>query len=286
MKLLRHGAAGAEKPGLMAADGTIRDLSGRLPNGHADLDGTMLSPQSLAAIAAIDPTTLPVVAAGTRLGPCVAQIGQFVAIGLNYSDHAAEAGMAVPTEPIMFMKANGSICGPNDDVIQPPHSTKLDWEVELGIVIGSKAQYIEEANALDHVAGYCLVNDISERNFQLERGGTWSKGKGAETFGPIGPWMVTKDEAGDPQDLEMWLDLNGVKAQRGNTRTMVFGVSQLVAYVSHYMTLFPGDVITTGTPPGVGMGMKPQRFLHPGDVMTLGIDKLGEQRQRVVAWQR
>jgi len=286
MKLLRHGAAGAEKPGLMAADGTIRDLSGRLPNGHADLDGTMLSPQSLAAIAAIDPTTLPVVAAGTRLGPCVAQIGQFVAIGLNYSDHAAEAGMAVPTEPIMFMKANGSICGPNDDVIQPPHSTKLDWEVELGIVIGSKAQYIEEANALDHVAGYCLVNDISERNFQLERGGTWSKGKGAETFGPIGPWMVTKDEAGDPQDLEMWLDLNGVKAQRGNTRTMVFGVSQLVAYVSHYMTLFPGDVITTGTPPGVGMGMKPQRFLHPGDVMTLGIEKLGEQRQRVVAWQR
>ena len=286
MKLLRHGAAGAEKPGLMAADGTIRDLSGRLPNGHADLDGTMLSPQSLAAIAAIDPTTLPVVAAGTRLGPCVAQIGQFVAIGLNYSDHAAEAGMAVPTEPIMFMKANGSICGPNDDVIQPPHSTKLDWEVELGIVIGSKAQYIEEANALDHVAGYCLVNDISERNFQLERGGTWSKGKGAETFGPIGPWMVTKDEAGDPQDLEMWLDLNGVKAQRGNTRTMVFGVSQLVAYVSHYMTLFPGDVITTGTPPGVGMGMKPQRFLHPGDVMTLGIDKLGEQRQRVVAWHR
>ena len=286
MKLLRHGAAGAEKPGLMAADGTIRDLSGRLPNGHADLDGTMLSPQSLAAIAAIDPTTLPVVAAGTRLGPCVAQIGQFVAIGLNYSDHAAEAGMAVPTEPIMFMKANGSICGPNDDVIQPPHSTKLDWEVELGIVIGSKAQYIEEANALDHVAGYCLVNDISERNFQLERGGTWSKGKGAETFGPIGPWMVTKDEVGDAQDLEMWLDLNGVKAQRGNTRTMVFGVSQLVAYVSHYMTLFPGDVITTGTPPGVGMGMKPQRFLHPGDVMTLGIEKLGEQRQRVVAWQR
>jgi 2-keto-4-pentenoate hydratase/2-oxohepta-3-ene-1,7-dioic acid hydratase in catechol pathway len=286
MKLLRHGAAGAEKPGLMAADGTIRDLSGRLPNGHADLDGTMLSPQSLAAIAAIDPATLPVVAAGTRLGPCVAQIGQFVAIGLNYSDHAAEAGMAVPTEPIMFMKANGSICGPNDDVIQPPHSTKLDWEVELGIVIGSKAQYIEEADALDHVAGYCLVNDISERNFQLERGGTWSKGKGAETFGPIGPWMVTKDEVGDPQDLEMWLDLNGVKAQRGNTRTMVFGVSQLVAYVSHYMTLFPGDVITTGTPPGVGMGMKPQRFLHPGDVMTLGIDKLGEQRQRVVAWHR
>jgi 2-keto-4-pentenoate hydratase/2-oxohepta-3-ene-1,7-dioic acid hydratase in catechol pathway len=286
MKLLRHGAAGAEKPGLMAADGTIRDLSGRLPHGHADLDGTMLSPQSLAAIAAIDPTTLPVVAAGTRLGPCVAHIGQFVAIGLNYSDHAAEAGMAVPTEPIMFMKANGSICGPNDDVIQPPHSTKLDWEVELGIVIGSKAQYIEEANALDHVAGYCLVNDISERNFQLERGGTWSKGKGAETFGPIGPWMVTKDEVGDPQDLEMWLDLNGVKAQRGNTRTMVFGVSQLVAYVSHYMTLFPGDVITTGTPPGVGMGMKPQRFLHPGDVLTLGIDKLGEQRQRVVAWHR
>ena len=286
MKLLRHGAAGAEKPGLMAADGTIRDLSGRLPHGHADLDGTMLSPQSLAAIAAIDPTTLPVVAAGTRLGPCVAHIGQFVAIGLNYSDHAAEAGMAVPTEPIMFMKANGSICGPNDDVIQPPHSTKLDWEVELGIVIGSKAQYIEEADALDHVAGYCLVNDISERNFQLERGGTWSKGKGAETFGPIGPWMVTKDEVGDPQDLEMWLDLNGVKAQRGNTRTMVFGVSQLVAYVSHYMTLFPGDVITTGTPPGVGMGMKPQRFLHPGDVLTLGIDKLGEQRQRVVAWHR
>jgi len=286
MKLLRHGAVGAEKPGLMAADGTIRDLSGRLPNGHADLDGTMLSPQSLAAIAAIDTATLPVVAAGTRLGPCVAQIGQFVAIGLNYSDHAAEAGMAVPTEPIMFMKANGSICGPNDDVIQPPHSTKLDWEVELGIVIGSKAQYIEEVDALDHVAGYCLVNDVSERNFQLERGGTWSKGKGAETFGPIGPWMVTKDEVGDPQDLEMWLDLNGVKAQRGNTRTMVFGVSQLVAYVSHYMTLFPGDVITTGTPPGVGMGMKPQRFLHPGDVMTLGIDKLGEQRQRVVAWQR
>ncbi|NBW45413.1 MAG: FAA hydrolase family protein [Betaproteobacteria bacterium] len=286
MKLLRHGAVGAEKPGLLAADGTIRDLSGRLPRGHADLDGVMLSPDALAAIAAIDSGSLPVVAAGTRLGPCVANVGQFVAIGLNFSDHAAEAGMAVPTEPIMFMKANGSICGPNDDVIKPPHSIKLDWEVELGIVIGTKAQYIEEADAIDHVAGYCLVNDVSERNFQLERGGTWSKGKGAETFGPIGPWMVTKDEVGDPQALEMWLDLNGEKAQRGNTKTMVFGVAQLVAYVSHYMTLFPGDVITTGTPPGVGMGMKPQRFLNPGDVMTLGIDKLGEQRQRVVAWHR
>jgi len=286
MKLLRHGAVGAEKPGLLAADGTIRDLSGRLPHGHLDLDGAMMSPEALAAIAAIDTDSLTVVAAGMRLGPCVASVGQFVAIGLNYSDHAAEAGMAVPTEPIMFMKANGSICGPNDDVIKPPHSIKLDWEVELGIVIGTKAQYIEEADAIDHVAGYCLVNDVSERNFQLERGGTWSKGKGAETFGPIGPWMVTKDEVGDPQVLEMWLDLNGEKAQRGNTKTMVFGVSQLVAYVSHYMTLFPGDVITTGTPPGVGMGMKPPRFLNPGDVMTLGIDKLGEQRQRVVAWHR
>jgi len=286
MKLLRHGAVGAEKPGLLAADGTIRDLSGRLPHGHADLDGAMLSAEALAAIAAIDTSSPPVVAAGTRLGPCVANVGQFVAIGLNFSDHAAEAGMAVPTEPIMFMKANGSICGPNDDVIKPPHSIKLDWEVELGIVIGTKAQYIEEAAAIDHVAGYCLVNDVSERNFQLERGGTWSKGKGAETFGPIGPWMVTKDEVGDPQDLKMWLDLNGEKAQRGNTKTMVFGVAQLVSYVSHYMTLFPGDVITTGTPPGVGMGMKPQRFLNPGDVMTLGIDKLGEQRQRVVAWHR
>jgi len=286
MKLLRHGAVGAEKPGLLAADGTIRDLSGRLPRGHLDLDGAMMSPDALAAIAAIDTDSLTVVAAGTRLGPCVASVGQFVAIGLNYSDHAAEAGMAVPTEPIMFMKANGSICGPNDDVIKPPHSIKLDWEVELGIVIGTKAQYIEEADAIDHVAGYCLVNDVSERNFQLERGGTWSKGKGAETFGPIGPWMVTKDEVGDPQVLEMWLDLNGEKAQRGNTKTMVFGVAQLVAYVSHYMTLFPGDVITTGTPPGVGMGMKPPRFLNPGDVMTLGIDKLGEQRQRVVAWHR
>jgi 2-keto-4-pentenoate hydratase/2-oxohepta-3-ene-1,7-dioic acid hydratase in catechol pathway len=286
MKLLRHGAAGAERPGLLAADGTMRDLTGHLPHGHADLDGAMLSPASLAAIAAIDPATLPIVPADTRLGPCVASINQFVAIGLNYSDHAAEAGMAVPTEPIMFMKANGSICGPNDDVIQPPHSIKLDWEVELGIVIGSDCAYVSEADALAHVAGYCVVNDISERNFQLERGGTWSKGKGNATFGPIGPWLVTADEVGDPQTLDLWLDLNGEKAQRGNTRTMVFGVAQLVSYVSHYMTLAPGDVITTGTPPGVGMGMKPPRWLHPGDVMTLGIDRLGQQRQRVVAWSR
>jgi 2-keto-4-pentenoate hydratase/2-oxohepta-3-ene-1,7-dioic acid hydratase in catechol pathway len=286
MKLLRHGAPGAEKPGLLAADGSIRDLSGHLPHGHADLDGAMLTPASLAAIGAIDFAALPVVAPNTRIGPCVANVGKFVAIGLNYSDHAAEAGMAAPSEPIIFMKTTSSICGPNDEVIQPPHSIKLDWEVELGIVIGTRAQYVDEQSALSYVAGYCLVNDVSERNFQLERAGTWDKGKGCDTFGPVGPWMVTADEVGDPQALDMWLDLNGQKAQRGNTKTMIFGVAHLVSYCSHYMTLHPGDIITTGTPPGVGMGMKPQRFLRPGDVMTMGIDKLGQARQQVVAWQR
>lgn len=280
MKLLRYGPMGQERPGLLDADGNIRDLSSTV----RDIDPTTLGRDTLARLAAVDPKSLPIVDAGTRLGAPVAQVGKFVAVGLNYSDHAAEANMPIPSEPILFMKATSCLCGPNDDVIQPPDSTKLDWEVELGIVIGSKAQYVSEAQALDFVAGYCLVNDVSERNFQLERGSQWDKGKGCDTFGPIGPWLMTSDEVGDPQTLAMWLDVNGQKCQRGTTSTMIFGCASLVSYVSRFMTLLPGDIITTGTPPGVGMGMKPPRYLKPGDVMTLGIDRLGEQRQRVVAW--
>ncbi len=280
MKLLRYGPNGREKPGLLDAEGRIRDLSGVVNQ----VDSSMLSPAGLAKLAKIKPETLPLVAGKPRLGVPYIGISKFIGIGLNYSDHAAEAGMPVPSEPIVFMKATTSISGPDDDIVLPKLSTKADWEVELGVVIGTKAQNVEKADALKHVAGYCIVNDVSERQFQLERGGQWDKGKGCDTFGPIGPYLATADEVPDPQALNMWLDLNGERRQRGNTKTMIFGVAHLVSYVSQFMTLLPGDIICTGTPPGVGMGMKPPLFLKPGDVMKLGIDGLGEQTQRVVAW--
>jgi 2-keto-4-pentenoate hydratase/2-oxohepta-3-ene-1,7-dioic acid hydratase in catechol pathway len=281
MKLLRYGPAGHEKPGLLDVSGAIRDLSGHV---H-DLTGAFLSPTSLARLAAIDPTTLPVVEGKPRYGAPVHGVSKFLAIGLNFSDHAAESNMPVPSEPVIFTKATSCIQGPNDDVMLPRDAKKADWEVELGVVIGTTARYVDEGNALDHVAGYLVVNDLSERHFQLERGGSWDKGKGCDTFGPIGPWLVTKDEVGDPQNLDMWLDVNGERMQRGNTRTMIFGVAQLVSYCSRFMTLVPGDIITTGTPPGVGMGMKPAPvFLKPGDRMRLGIAKLGDQEQSVVAY--
>jgi 2-keto-4-pentenoate hydratase/2-oxohepta-3-ene-1,7-dioic acid hydratase in catechol pathway len=248
-----------------------------------DKDADAVSPASLSKLAAVPTDTLPLVEGNPRIGVPVRGFSKYIAIGLNYSDHAKEANMAVPTEPIIFMKALSSICGPNDDTVQPKHSTKLDWEVELTIVIGSKAQYVPEDKALDYVAGYCLANDVSERAFQLQSS-QWDKGKGCDTFGPLGPWLVTSDEVGDPQNLDMWLDVNGERMQSGNTRTMIFGVKKLVSYCSHYMTLLPGDMICTGTPPGVGMGKKPEPvWLKPGDVVTLGIEKLGEQRQKVVA---
>ena len=280
MKLLRYGPNGREKPGLLDAEGRIRDLSAVVNQ----VDGSMLSSAGLAKLAKIKPESLPLVAGKPRLGVPYIGISKFIGIGLNYSDHAAEAGMPVPSEPIVFMKATTSISGPDDDIVLPKLSTKADWEVELGVVIGTKAQNVEKADALKYVAGYCIVNDVSERQFQLERGGQWDKGKGCDTFGPIGPYLVTADEVPDPQALNMWLDLNGERRQRGNTKTMIFGVAHLVGYVSQFMTLLPGDIICTGTPPGVGMGMKPPVFLKPGDVMKLGIDGLGEQRQRVVAW--
>lgn len=275
MKLLRYGAPGAEKPGMLDATGTIRDLSGVV----ADIAGDVLTPAGLARLAAIDPATLPAVSADVRHGPCVGRVGKFMCIGLNYSDHAAETGMPLPKEPILFMKANSAICGPNDQILIPRGSEKTDWEVELGVVIGAKAKYVTEAEALNHVAGYCVINDYSERAFQAERGGQWTKGKSCDTFGPIGPWLVTADEVADPQQLGMWLTVNGVTRQDGSTRTMVFGVAQLVSYLSQFMTLEPGDVISTGTPPGVGLGMKPPVYLKPGDVVELGIDGLGRQRQ-------
>lgn len=275
MKLIRFGAPGAEKPGLVAPDGTWRDLSGHV----ADIGPASLGPDSMARLAAIDPASLPLVPDGARLGPCVGGIGNVVAIGLNYADHAAEAGLEVPAEPIVFNKHSGSVSGPNDDVWLPPGSVKLDWEVELGVVIGKRAKYVEEADALDYVAGYCVVNDVSEREFQLERQGQWDKGKAHDTFAPVGPWLVTRDEVPDPQALSMFLEVNGHRYQDGSTKTMVFGVRELVAYASRFMTLEPGDVISTGTPPGVGMGQKPQVFLKAGDVMRLGIEGLGEQRQ-------
>jgi 2,4-diketo-3-deoxy-L-fuconate hydrolase len=280
MKLCRYGKNGFEKPGIIDAEGRLRDLSKVVEN----IGPKEIAPRGLKMLAKIKPETLAVVANGPRLGVPFVGIGKFVAIGLNYSDHAKEAGMAIPPEPIVFMKATTCISGPNDDVIQPRRSTKLDWEVELGIVIGSKAQYVEYKEALDYVAGYCVVNDVSERAFQL---GTsqWDKGKGFDTAGPIGPWLVTTDEIKDPQNLDMWLDLNGKRMQSGNTRTMIFNCALIVSHVSQYMTLMPGDVITTGTPPGVGMGVKPNPvFLKPGDVMTLGIRGLGEQKQKVVAY--
>jgi 2,4-didehydro-3-deoxy-L-rhamnonate hydrolase len=280
MKLLRHGPAGQERPGTLDAERRIRDLSGVI----RDIDGAALSPAALKRLQGLDLSTLPLVPGSPRFGAPVAGVGKFVAIGLNYSDHAKESNMPIPTEPVVFMKATSCLCGPNDDVVKPKRSTKLDWEVELGIVIGTTARSVSEADALEHVAGYCVVNDVSERNFQLERGGTWDKGKGFDTFGPVGPYLVTRDEVGDVQQLDMWLDVNGTRMQTGNTRTMIFSCAQLVAYVSEVMTLLPGDIITTGTPPGVGLGMKPPRFLDVDDVVSLGVEKLGEQRQRIVAY--
>lgn len=288
MKLVRYGRQGKEKPGLIDHEGVLRDLSAHLP----DLTGEALSPASLARLAKLRPAALPAVRGKPRLGCPVARVGKFIAIGLNYADHAAEAGMPLPTEPVVFMKATSCIQGPNDPVMLPKGSKKTDWEVELGVVIGTRARHVAQKDALRHVAGYCVVNDVSERAFQLERGGTWDKGKGCDTFGPIGPWLVTADEVPNPQRLGLWLDLNGQRMQTGNTRTMAFGVARLVSYVSQFMTLEPGDVLTTGTPPGVGMGIKKKdgtpapRFLRPGDVMHLGIDGLGEQTQTVQAFVR
>jgi 2-keto-4-pentenoate hydratase/2-oxohepta-3-ene-1,7-dioic acid hydratase in catechol pathway len=279
MKLLRYGAPGQEKPGLVDNDGTMRDLSQIV---H-DIDGTTLLPENLARLAKIDPKTLPVIQGNPRLGACVANIGKFICIGLNYADHAAETGATVPPEPVLFLKANSAICGPNDAVIIPRGSQKTDWEVELGVVIGKPAKYVSEANALDYVAGYCVINDVSERAFQTERAGQWDKGKGCDTFGPTGPWMVTKDEIADPQNLKMWLTVDGVKRQNGSTKTMVYGVKHLVAYLSQFFTLNPGDVISTGTPPGVGMGLKPPTYLKPGQTMELSIEGLGTQKQVTVA---
>ncbi|MEJ7928419.1 fumarylacetoacetate hydrolase family protein [Ramlibacter sp. AN1015] len=280
MKLLRYGNPGREKPALLEAGGKLRDLSAVVP----DIGPEQLGPAGLARLARLDPEKLPAVRGKPRLGCPVAQIGKLVAIGLNYADHAAEAGAPLPSEPIVFLKATSCIQGPNDAVMLPRGSVKTDWEVELGVVIGSRARYVSRKDALAHVAGYCVVNDVSERSFQLERGPQWDKGKGCDTFGPIGPWLVTPDELANVQRLGMWLDLNGQRMQTGNTRTMVFDVARIVSYVSQFMTLLPGDVIATGTPPGVGLGMKPPRFLKKGDVMTLGIDGLGEQRQEVVAF--
>jgi len=282
MKLVRYGEAGREKPGLIDAGGKLRDLSAAVD----DLGGPALRPEGLAKLKALDPAKLPLVSGNPRLGVPVAGIAKIVAIGLNYSDHAAESNLPVPKEPIIFMKATSSLSGPNDRVVIPRDSVKSDWEVELAVVIGKPASYVTEAEALSHVAGYLICNDVSERAYQIERGGQWDKGKGCDTFCPLGPWLVTSDEIKDPQALDMWLDLNGEKAQRGNTRTMVFGVAHIVSYVSQFMSLQTGDVITTGTPPGVGMGMKPPCYLTPGDVMTLGIAGLGEQRQECVAWKR
>jgi ureidoglycolate lyase len=279
MKLLRHGPRGAEKPGLLDATGTIRDLSGVIP----DLSGAALSPEGLKKLAALDPASLPAVPGNPRLGPPVAGMTNFVCIGLNYADHAAETGAAIPKEPIVFLKSLGALCGPNDDVIIPKNSVKTDWEVELAVIIGSTARYVSEESAMDYVAGYAICNDVSEREWQIERGGSWDKGKGCDTFGPLGPWLVTKDEIPDPQDLTMTLDVDGQRMQDGSTRTMIFGVRQVVSYVSHFITLHPGDVISTGTPPGVGLGKKPPVFLKPGQTMRLAIAGLGEQNQRTVA---
>lgn len=279
MKLLRYGPKGQEKPGLLDDHGQVRDLSGHVP----DIAGAALGAESLQALQALDPNGLPVVTGTPRLGPCVGQVGKFICIGLNYADHAAESGMAVPTEPVVFNKWTSAICGPNDDVQIPRGSTKTDWEVELGVVIGKAGRYIDERNALDYVAGYCVINDVSEREWQLERGGTWDKGKGFDTFGPIGPWLVTPDEVPDPHQLNLWLEVDGHRYQNGNTRTLVFQIPALIAYLSRCMSLQPGDVISTGTPPGVGLGVKPEPvFLRAGQVMRLGIEGLGEQQQRTV----
>ncbi len=283
MKLLRYGPRGQEKPGLLDANGRIRDLSGVV----ADITPDQLWGEGLAALKAIDPERLPLIEGQPRYGVPVNGVRKFIAIGLNFADHAEESNLPIPSEPVVFAKAVSCLQGPNDTVVIPRGSEKTDWEVELGIVIGKPASYVTKDQALDHVAGYVLINDVSERAFQTERGGTWDKGKGCDTFGPVGPWIVTPDEVGDVQNLDMWLDLNGQRMQTGNTRTMIFGVAEIVSYVSQFMTLEPGDLITTGTPPGVGLGQKPEPFyLKAGDVMELGIDKLGSQRQAVVAWSK
>ena len=281
MKLMRYGAKGAEKPALVDAQGRVRDLSGEL----VDITAQTLTPKGLDKLRALDAASLPIVEKPGRIAPPWSGCEKFLCIGLNYADHAAESNLPIPKEPILFMKPISARTGPNDAVVLPQNSVKSDWEVELGVVIGSKARYVSEADALAHVAGYCVVNDVSEREYQIERGGTWDKGKGCDTFGPVGPWLVTADEVGDPQNLSMFLEVNGHRFQNGSTKTMIFGVAQLVSYVSRFMTLYPGDLISTGTPPGVGMGVKPAAvFLKPGDVMTLGIEKLGQQRQTVHAW--
>src|SRR6201997_2768993 len=279
MKLVRYGAIGQEKPGLIDKSGQLRDLSAHVK----DLTGDAFSPASLAKLAGLDPAKLPAVDGKPRIGSPVGGLPKFIAIGLNYTDHANEVGMPIPAEPIIFIKANNSLCGPNDAVEKPRGSTKLDWEVEIAIIIGTRAKYVSEADALNHVAGYCVCNDVSERNFQQERGGQWTKGKSHDTFGPLGPWLVTKDEVADVQKLGMWLDVNGQRRQTGSTTTMIFTMSKCISYVSQFMTLLPGDIVTTGTPPGVGLGMKPPQFLNVGDVVTLGIEGLGEQRQEIVA---
>lgn len=278
MRLVRYGVAGAEKPGLLDGEGAIRDLSAHV----RDIDGAALAPSVLARLAALDPASLPKVAGDPRLGSAIARPGKFICVGLNYADHARETGKAPPAEPILFAKASTAISGPHDDVEIPRGSEKTDWEVELGVVIGARAKYVSEVEALDHVAGYALVNDVSERAFQSERGGQWTKGKSHDTFGPVGPWLATRDEIADIADIDLWLEVDGVRRQTGNTRTMIFGVATLVSYISQFMTLEPGDIIATGTPPGVGLGMTPPVFLRPGQVVTLGATGLGQQRQRMV----
>ncbi|WP_454616730.1 fumarylacetoacetate hydrolase family protein [Bradyrhizobium cenepequi] len=279
MKLVRYGAKGEEKPGLIDKSGQLRDLSTHLK----DLTGEAYSPESLAKLAALDPSKLPAVPGNPRFGAPVTGISKFVAIGLNYTDHAKETGNPIPSEPIFFLKANTALCGPNDAVEKPRGSTKLDWEVEIAAIIGTRAKYVSEADALNHIAGYCVCNDVSERNFQIERLGQWTKGKSHDTFGPLGPWLVTKDEIPNVQSLSMWLDVNGQRRQTGSTSTMIFSMAKCISYVSQFMTLLPGDIVTTGTPPGVGTGMKPPQYLNVGDVVTLGIEGLGEQRQEIVA---
>ena len=279
MKLLRYGLPGQERPGILDVQGNVRDLSSVI----ADVNGATLSDESLKKIAAVDIKSLPLVADPVRFGPCVNNVGKFICIGLNYADHAAESGVAVPSEPVVFMKATSAITGPNDNVIKPRNSTKLDWEVELGIVIGKHTSYVSEADAMDHIAGYCVINDVSERNFQLERpGGQWDKGKGCDSFGPIGPYVVTKDEVADPLNLNLWLTVNGKNFQNGSTNKMVFGPAFLVHYLSQFMSLQPGDIISTGTPPGVGLGQKPPLYLNEGDIIELGIEGMGTQKQVVV----
>jgi 2-keto-4-pentenoate hydratase/2-oxohepta-3-ene-1,7-dioic acid hydratase in catechol pathway len=282
VKLLRFGPVGQEKPGLLDADGRIRDLSTHV----SDISGAAILPEGLERLKRLNPGDLPLVEGTPRLGPCVAGSGKFVCIGLNYSDHAAETGARIPKEPILFLKAISALNGPNDDIVIPRGAVKTDWEVELGVVIGTRASYVNEQEALDHVAGYCIVNDVSEREYQSERGGLWDKGKGCDSFAPVGPWLVTREEIADPQNLKLSTEVNGVRRQDGNTRTMIFDVRTLVSYISHFMTLLPGDLIATGTPPGVALGMKPPQYLKEGDTLRLSVEGLGEQNNRLVAWSR